>query len=55
MHYLDDFELTDTKADLALEDLHSMALAAQKKDASLSEVRQSGGYVSAALKLAYAE
>tara|TARA_R100001443_G_scaffold70789_1_gene79119 strand:- start:433 stop:600 length:168 start_codon:yes stop_codon:yes gene_type:complete len=55
MHYLNDFDSTSPAVDLALDNLHRMALDAQEKDASLSEIRQSGGYLTAALELAYAE
>jgi hypothetical protein len=55
MYSLNDYDLTDSQVDLALDKLHDQAFAAQQKESSLIDAHQSGGYLTAALELVYSE
>jgi len=45
MHYLDDFDPTSPRVDLAQDRLHQMALDAQARDDALRDIKAAGLYV----------
>ena len=45
MHYLNDFDPTSPRVDLAQDRLHRMALDAQAKDDALRDIKAAGLYI----------
>lgn len=46
MHYLNEFDLTPSSTDAALDKLHRMALEAQIKEQAIKDMKADGCYVS---------